>query len=77
MSDSEALDVSLLNFISKTDYVKWLCPVAESPVPLSEVQPLLRDFADGFPLKLPPGLPVNRVTDYRIDVLPDYKPLAN
>ena len=37
----------------------------------------LRDFADVFPLKLPPGLPVNLVTDYRIDVLPDYKPLAH
>ena len=76
LSEFEALDVSLLNFISKTDYVKWLCPVAELPVPPSEVQhcvtlPML------FSLKLPPGLPVNLVTDYRIDVLPDYKPLAH
>ena len=66
MSESEALDVSLLNLISKTDYAKWLCPMAELPVPPSEVQHLLREFADVFPLKLPPGLPVERVTDYRI-----------
>ena len=30
-----------------------------------------------FPLKLPPGLPVERVTDYRIVLLPDYKPFAH
>ena len=76
LSESEALYVSLLNFIFQTDYVKWLCPVAESPVPPSEVQPCVT-LPMFFPLKLPPGLPVNRVTDYRIDVLPDYKPLAH
>ena len=31
LSEAEALDVSLLNFISKADFVEWLCPVAESP----------------------------------------------
>ena len=41
------------------------------------MQLLLREFADVFPLKLPPGLPGNRVTDYRIDVLPDYKPFVH
>ena len=69
--------MSLLNFTSKTDYVKWLCPMAESPAPPSEVQLLLRELTDPFLLKLPPGLPVNWLIDYRIDVLPDYKPLAN
>ena len=52
-------------------------PLVESPAPPSEVQTLLREFADVFPLKLPPGLPVERVTDYRIVLLPDYKPFAN
>ena len=33
LSETEALDVSLLNFISKADFVEWLCPVAESPAP--------------------------------------------
>ena len=33
LSETEALDVSLLNFISTADFVEWLCPVAESPVP--------------------------------------------
>ena len=28
-------------------------------------------------MKLPPGLPVNWVTDYRIVLLPDYKPFAH
>ena len=51
-------------------------PLVESPAPPSEVQPLLPEFADVFPLKLQPGLPVNRVTDYRIVLLPDYKPFA-
>ena len=51
--------------------------MAESPAPPSEVQPLLRELADVFPLKLPPRLPVNWVTDYQIDLLPDYKPLAH
>ena len=51
-------------------------PLVESPAPPSEAQTLLREFADVFPLKLPPGLPVERVTDYRIVLLPDYKPFA-
>ena len=51
--------------------------MAESLAPPSEVQPLLREFADVFPLKLPPGLPVNWVTDYRIELLPDYKPFTH
>ena len=51
--------------------------MAESPAPPSEVQLLLRELADPFLLKLPPGLPVSWLIDYRIDVLPDYKPLAN
>ena len=51
--------------------------LVESPAPPSEVQTLLREFADVFPLKLPPGLPVNLVTDYRIELLPDYKPFAH
>ena len=46
LSESEALDVSLLNLISQTDYAKWLCPMAELPVPPSEVQHLLREVAD-------------------------------
>ena len=33
-------------------------------------------FADVFPSKLPPGLPVC-VTDYRIVLLPDYKPFTH
>ena len=33
LSEAETLDVSLLNFISKADFVEWLCPVAESPAP--------------------------------------------
>ena len=40
------------------------------------MQHLLREFVDVFPLKLPPGLHVNRVTDYQIVLLPDYKPFA-
>ena len=28
LSESEALDVNFLNLISKTDYAKWLCPMA-------------------------------------------------
>ena len=48
LSESEALDVSLLIFISKADYVKWLCPMADSPAPSSEVQPPLREFPDVF-----------------------------
>ena len=52
-------------------------PLVESPAPPLEVQTLLREFADAFPLKLPPGLPVERVTDYRIVLLPDYKPFAH
>ena len=52
-------------------------PLVESPAPPSEVQTLLREFADVFPLKLPPGLPVELVTDYRIVLLPDYKPFAH
>ena len=52
-------------------------PLVESPAPPSEVQTLLREFADVFHLKLPPGLPVERVTDYRIVLLPDYKPFAH
>ena len=51
--------------------------MAELPVPPSEVQQLLREFADVFPLKLPPSLPVNRVTDYLIVLLHDYKPFAH
>ena len=46
-------------------------------MPPSEVQHLLREFADVFPLKLPPGLPVIRVTDYWTVLLPDYKPFAH
>ena len=42
-----------------------------------EAQPLSREFANVFPLKLPPGLPVNRVTDHRIDMVPDAKPPAH
>ena len=38
---------------------------------------VLRDFADVFPSKLPPGLPVKRVTDYWTVLLPDYKPFAH
>ena len=38
---------------------------------------LLRDFADVFTSKFSPGLPVKRVTDYRIVLLPDYKPFAH
>ena len=52
-------------------------PLVESPAPPSEVQTLLREFADVFPLKLPPGPPVNWVTNYRIELLPDYKPFAH
>ena len=37
----------------------------------------LREFADVFPLKQPPGLHVIRVTAYRIDLLSDYKPFAH
>ena len=74
MSETEDLDVSLLNFISKADFVEWLCPVAESPAPPMLAQPLLQEFVDVFPLKLPPGLPVNLVTDHRIDLVPDSKP---
>ena len=77
LSETEALDVSLLNFISKADFVEWLCPVAESPAPPTLAQPLLQEFVDVFPLKLPPGLPVNRVTDHRIDLIPDSKPPAH
>ena len=51
-------------------------PLVESPAPPLEVQTLLREYADVFPLKIPPELPVERVTDYRIVLLPDYKPLA-
>ena len=51
--------------------------MTESLTPPAEVQPLLREFADVFHLKLPPGLPVNWVTDYRIVLLPDYKPFAH
>ena len=32
LSETEALDLSLLNFISKADFVEWLCHVAESHV---------------------------------------------
>jgi hypothetical protein len=77
LPESEALEVGLLNFVSKADFVEWLCPVAELPTPPPEAQPLLREFADVFPLKLPPGLPVNRVTDHRIDLVPDSKPPAH
>ena len=66
LSEAEALDASLLNFLSKADFVEWVCPVAESPVPTTLAQPLLQEFVDVFPLKLPPGLPVYWVTDYRI-----------
>ena len=61
LSETEALDVILLNFIYKAYFVEWLCPVAESPAPHTLAQPLLQEFVDVFPLKLPPGLPVNRV----------------
>ena len=52
-------------------------PLVESPAPPSEVQTVLREFADVSPLTLPPGLPVERVTDYRIVLFPDYKPFAH
>ena len=54
--------------------MEWLCHVAESPAPPTLAQPLLQEFADVFHLKLPPGLPVNRVTDHRIDLIPDKPP---
>ena len=69
--------MSLLNFISKADFVEWLCPVAEPPALTTLAQPLLQEFVDVFPLKLPPGLPVNRVTDHRIDLIHDSKPPAH
>ena len=50
--------------------------MTESPAPSSGVPPLLRELADVLPLELSPELPVNLVTDYRIDLLPDSKPLA-
>ena len=77
LSETEVLDVSLLNFISKADFVEWLCPVAESLAPPTLAQPLLQEFVDMFPLKLPPGLPFNRVTDHRIDLIPDSNPPAH
>ena len=77
LSEAEALDVSLLNFIYKADFVEWLCPVVESTVPPTLAQLLLQEFVDVFTLKLPPGLPVNRVTDHRIDLIPDSKPPAH
>ena len=51
--------------------------MAESPAPPTLAQPLLQEFVDVFPLKLPPVLPVNRVTDHRIDLIPDSKPPAH
>ena len=49
LSEAEALDVSLLTFISNADFVEWLCPVAESPAPHTLAQPLLQEFVDVFP----------------------------
>ena len=56
LEEADALEIGLLNFSSKADFVDWLCPVqpVESAVPV-EVQPLLREFADVFPSTLPPG----------------------
>ena len=51
LSEAEALDVSLLNFISKADFVEWLCQVAESPTHPTLAQSLLQEFVDVFPLK--------------------------
>ena len=35
---------------------------------------MLLQYADIFPENLPPGLPVSRPTDHRIDLIPDAKP---
>ena len=70
--------MSLLNFISKADFVEWLCPVAESPASPTLSQPLLQEFVDVFPLKLPThGLPVNRVTEPWIVLFVDSQPTTH
>ena len=51
--------------------------MTESLAPPSEVQRLLREFADVFPLKLTPGLPVNWVNDFRIELLRYYNHSPN
>ena len=48
LAETEALDVSLLNFVSKANFVEWLCPVAESPAPHTLAQHFVQEFVDVF-----------------------------
>ena len=80
LPESDQYEVWQQQFKSRASMVDWLCPVETKPLltpgyetPL-DFQNMLLQYADIFPENLPPGLPVSRPTDHRIDLIPDAKP---
>ena len=80
ISEMEQHEVWMSNLPSKAALVDWLCPLEAAAVSTPGYDPppgfpdMLLKYADIFPEQLPPGLPVSRPTDHRIDLTPDAKP---
>ena len=78
--ESDQYEVWQQQFTSRAAMVDWLCPVETKSILTSgyetplNFQNMLLQYADIFPENLPPGLPVSRPTDHRIDLIPDAKP---